>query len=527
MPVPEYLLQGAARGRARRPARTISRPPPVLGMNTLDEIGDLKPQEAEFLSNAWADGGHIQGRPGYSLWCNLGNASLPARSIFSHQLGSVSKLFTVSDGRIYDVTTGTKVTSLVGLNSIDLCTATIGNNTIACTQSSEDTIKRYDGSSWQTAAYTSGDIDVKELIGCGAHQTRMYFWRANDMNFYYSGIGAVQGALTKFPFENLGTIRGDMVAFGSWTIDAGAGVQDLAVFIFSEGDIMVYSGSDPGDATNFALVGQFQTARPIGAHRCVMNYGPDLVITTSDGPVSMRSILSTGPAARQNALSRKIMPTTRAIAKAVPDNDGWDSIFSTDGSMIIFSAPAPAYYSSDYIQFVYNPELKSWFLWQNIPALSWAEWNGGLYFCTSDGKVCKFADGATDDDGEGILVEANLRWDGLENQNLLKKALQIQPIFLSEGDMEVQITVLNDFNEDGEAHAYQSQTVTMKAPGQYWDDPEWDEKYWSGESRHFDWFTISGTGHRFQARFKINLSGGKTLKWVGTKWICKTLAGQK
>jgi hypothetical protein len=45
------------------------------------------------------------------------------------------------------------------------------------------------------------------------------------------------------------------MAMGTWTLDAGYGVDDYAVFITNNGEAIVYKGSDPSDPNDWSLIG--------------------------------------------------------------------------------------------------------------------------------------------------------------------------------------------------------------------------------------------------------------------------------
>ncbi len=526
MAVPIHLHQARFRSAGRAKARVYTEPSPSKGVNVIENRFDLGPQECEYLKNWWSEGGHLEARPGYAEFADTGTG-LMARSLITHEVGLTTAMFAASGGELWDVTAGgSGVSAISGMGSDDWSFASISNNTVACNADLGDYVKRYDGTAWQNANFTSDDIDPRTLTGVFEHKERLFFFRPNDANFYHGTLGGVQGALTKFPLENLGNLSGSLTAGGSWTVDSGKGNQDLAVFIFSSGDIIVYEGSDPTDAEAWALVGRFRTAQPVGGHRATLNYGPDLVVMTRDGFMTIRQILNEGPAAQIRAMSRSIMPLVRSVSASTKGQVGWDSIFSPDGAMIIFSAPAPAALNTDYIQFVFNPETKAWFMWEDLSAVAWGTFDGKLYFVKADGKVYLFDEGAITDDGAAIDVEAHMRWSGMGNQNINKRVNSVQPLIVCDGTLTMDVTTLADLDEGGEALALNTQTLVLDAPGAAWDDSDWDVEYWAGSSRHFDWFACNGNGHRIQTRIRFSLNGTR-VRWYGVSWNVTSLSGQK
>ena len=92
--------------------------------------------------------------------------------------------------------------------------------------------------------------------------------------------------------SSVAQLGGYLVAAGTWTIDAGYGVDDNLVFITSNGEVIVYSGTDPSDITKFALVGVWRIGKPVGK-RCLMKYGGDMIILTYNGlyPLDRKSVV--------------------------------------------------------------------------------------------------------------------------------------------------------------------------------------------------------------------------------------------
>lgn len=527
MAAPLYLHRAAQQTTNRRNARTISRPAPGGGLNVLDDVGDVKPDQATKLWNWWSDSDSVDQRPGHAEHADTGTG-LQVRTLINHELGASAEMFAASGGSIWNVTTAGAVPTEAarGFGSDNWSFASISANTLAVNDHPLDYPQRYDGTSWVPSTFSSDDVDVRLLKGVMEHGERLFLWPGDSLDFYYGGVGAVQGALERFPLSNLGNMGGVLVAGGSWTVDAGDGVQDVATFITSRGDMILYQGTDPGDASNWSLLGRFKVADPVGLHRAVMNYGPDMIVMTSDGFLSLRGILAEGPASRQRAISRKIYPLVRDVVEESAGDDGWDSVYSPDGSMLIFSAPGRHEDQSDYIQFVYNPLKKGWFPWRGLPSVCWGQFNQALYIGDKTGKVHRVARDILDDDGADIVKEYHSRWDGMENQNVLKKLFSAQFIMICDGQYDMRMTTLSDFQEGGEDIAATQQTVTLNAPGAPWDDTAWDIDYWAGDNRHFDWIPATAWGYRMQIRSRISSKGLK-FKWRTTKFQVNFLSGQK
>jgi hypothetical protein len=143
--------------------------------------------------------------------------------------------------------------------------ATAGGNFLLAVNGA-DKLRGYDGTNWYTDGDGSHDItgvDSATLIHVNTHKERVWFVQKDTLKAWYLGTKAISGAATAFPFQSIAQSGGyPSVAMATWTIDAGFGADDLAVFITSQGEVIVYRGTDPSSATTWALVGVWQLGTP-------------------------------------------------------------------------------------------------------------------------------------------------------------------------------------------------------------------------------------------------------------------------
>ncbi len=115
---------------------------------------------------------------------------------------------------------------------------------------------------------------------------RLYFVEKNSLSFWYLPVDSINGAVSEFPLGGIFKNGGYLQAMGTWTIDAGYGVDDLAVFVTSNGEVAVYKGSDPSDPTDWALIGIWNIGQTF-ARKCVFKYGGDILLLTQQGLVPL------------------------------------------------------------------------------------------------------------------------------------------------------------------------------------------------------------------------------------------------
>ena len=209
---------------------------------------------------------------------------------------------------------------------------------------------------------------------------------------------------------------GTLVAMGSWTAEVASGVIEFLVLVSSEGEVVVYQGSNPADPTNWSLLGTFKLSPPLGVDRCLMNVGGDLAIMTSDAVIPISKAIQLDPSESDiSSVTKKIAPAYLSIVQSVgTTTQGWQFIVFPRRRMAIINVPDP----SGTYQLAVNTETKSWCQFQNMPAACWGVWENGLYFGTSNGYVMQ-ADYGSNDNGAPIvanMVGAFSRGDGISNK---------------------------------------------------------------------------------------------------------------
>src|SRR6185436_18207516 len=144
--------------------------------------------------------------------------------------------------------------------------------------------------------------------------------------------------LLEFPLGSEATKGGYLLAMASWTRDGGSGVDDFAVFITSEGEAIVYQGTNPSSATTWAKIGSYVIGRPLG-RRCVMQYGAECVVITENGIFPLSSLLQSGDERAKFALSYKIQNAIVNAARAYGPNFGWKAITFPAYDAVLVNVP--------------------------------------------------------------------------------------------------------------------------------------------------------------------------------------------
>ena len=118
------------------------------------------------------------------------------------------------------------------------------------------------------SATASGD-SIHNMYGVSSFKSRIYAWPKSEPKFFYGSTDSILGTLEPFSLGHVAPRSQHIMTFFGMTRDGGSGPDDFATFIMNDGAVVVYQGSDPGDANNWALVGTYQIGKPMG-RRCAV-----------------------------------------------------------------------------------------------------------------------------------------------------------------------------------------------------------------------------------------------------------------
>nr|WP_064245445.1 hypothetical protein [Rhizobium leguminosarum]OAP97012.1 hypothetical protein A4U53_11830 [Rhizobium leguminosarum] len=247
----------------------------------------------------------------------------------------------------------------------------------------------------------TGIPDSSLLIAVTAYRSRLWFIEKNSTNVWYLATDAVSGTATVLPVGGNMKYGGTLVAINVWTIPVSTGLQQCLVLMSSEGEVIVFQGSDPSSASNWGLIGTFKLGRPLGTDRCMLSVGADLAIMTTDGivPITKAVQLDRG-ATSLGAITAKIGPTWRETVAAIgTTSEEWQLASFPARQMAIVNLPS----SFGTYQYVMNTETGAWCRFVGISASCWATWQDRLFFGSSDGTVYEAEAGASDN---GVAIDA-------------------------------------------------------------------------------------------------------------------------
>jgi len=486
-------------------------PAPVRGWNARDSIDAMKEDEAIRLENWFPGFGKVSLRKGFTSYATDLGADVFTLAEFN--AGAQRKFIAAAGGTIWDVSSaGSGVALASGYSSDKWQWAQFDDAAGGARMglvNGTDAPQIYDGSGLTAMTISATGLTVSNLIGINVYKNRSYFWTGADQDFYYSATDALGGALSKFPLGRVSGFGGNLIAMGTWTVDGGDGVNDLAVFLMTSGDIVIYNGSDPSDANDWSLIGIFRTGPPLSI-RSVTKVGSDLVVSTKDGYMPLSKILSLGRGQKTEALSDRIRGAISQALQDYGDNYGWQSILYPRGNMGIFNVPVSA---AEFHQHVVNTETGAWCKFTGMNARCWGLYNDRLYFGGS-GAVY-LADEGMADDTTPIRGDAQPAWNYLGDRSKLKLVTALRVQGSSSGSTSYSASVGADFVDP----AVEAGVSVPGVVGGDWDTSSWDTTDWPSETLPFsDWLSQGAFGYCFSPRVKVETSD-QSLDWYAFTYL--------
>jgi len=489
-------------------AQTI--PAPIGGWNRRDALDIMPPQDAVTLDNWFPAIGKVVLRKGFiEHLTGLGSGNVD--TLAEYNAGTTRKLLAGANGNIYDATSS--ASSLKSGLSENRWQTVNFNGSMGWVNGT-DTPLVFDGSSISNMTVSGSGLTVTNLYGVIVHQSRTYFWENDSQDFWYSATNALGGSLTKFPLSRVGAFGGNLVCAGSWNVAGGSeewvggGIgNDLAVFVMSSGDTIVYEGDDP--ASSWTLVGVYRIPPPLDT-RGVARVGSDLVIATKGGIISMSGVASAGQLEPKGVVSDKI--NVEVIERS--DFEGpWQLIYHPNyslGRLLLLNVPISGVASN---QFCMNADTLAWARFTDMNARSWGLYNDTIYFGTMDGKIMR-ADISNTDNTANITGDAETAYSYFGERGLLKRVASLRPVVASTGGISISVAPQFDFQTRelaaGELTLAPSVQSNWEDIDVNWED--WDSNWDTGDATVIaKWVGASGVGYAIGSRVKI--STDEDIEW--------------
>ncbi len=494
---------------AKNRAQSRSLPAPVGGWNARDSIADMDEKDAVILTNFFPSTTSVNLRGGFSKYSTGYGAQV--ETVMAYAGAATNKLFGIAGGAVYDATAGGAVgaAALSGLTNsrwqyINVTTA--GGNFIEMCNGA-DAVYTFDGTNWTSQAGNITGVTSSTLININMHKNRVWFIQANTLKAWYLPVQSISGAAAALDLSAFCPHGGYLMAMMTWTMDAGYGVDDMAVFITSQGDCLVYRGADPSSASTWALVGVFWLGSPIG-RRCSMKYKGDALIITQDGLLPLSSALQSSRLNPRVALTDKIQKATSDAVTNYGANFGWQIMPFPKQNALFLNVPVAT--NANQQQYVMNTITGQWCNFTGWLANCFELYQDNLYFGGTD-YIAK-AWNTNADAGAAIPTSALQAFSYFKSPAQIKRFTMIRPTFYASSPPSVNGQINVDFDQNPATAVL----AVASAIGSLWDTGTWDSGIWgAGLELSRQWQGAAGVGYCGAPNINTN-TNAIDLQWIST-----------
>lgn len=499
--------------------RVVAVPAPVGGWNARDPLAAMAPTDAVSLENWFPRVSDCTIRGG-SADHVTGFAARPKTLATYNPPTGTNKMFAATDAGVFDVTSAGAVGASVAARTagyhvwLDMG---VSGGTFLMMFNGVDKPLYYDGATWtavdavSTPAITG--VTTTGLVSATVFKRRLFFIENNKLSFWYlTAADAVGGAASEFLLGPLCSRGGYLMAMGSWTFDGGTGPDDFAIYVTSEGEVIMFKGTDPGNSTLWTLVGVFQlTAKPIG-RKCLAKFGGDLIIVTEFGALPLSKVIQTAAIEQTQAISSKIANAFIEAARSYGGNQGWESIIYPAQNAFLFNIPVTA--NATYQQYVMNTITKNWCKFSGWNASCFALFNKELYFADAT-KISKAWTGRADS-GANVVADAETAFNYFGRATQAKHWKLFRPQLLTDGDLTFSLGLAIDF----QIVPNLSTATYAVTSGARWDVDLWDVGMWAaGLEIHQAWQTPAAQmGYAAAGLLRI-ATNALEVQWVSSEYV--------
>jgi len=499
---------------AAQVSQLFNNPPPTGGLNLRDPISNMAPQDALVLENFIPRQQGVELRKGNQVHTTALGGVTKFESIFAYNAADSAdnKMFAAFNGAIYDVTSEPA--------AITSASATGSTNdqwwtTHFATTSGIYLLAVSPGAGYWTYDPIGGWVDRTSACTnlttaartVAVWKQRVWFTLDGSSDVYYlANVNSIQDTATVMPMGSVLRNGGSISSLINWTIDAGFGVDDYLVAVGTEGDIGVWQGTDPTDASKFGLKGIWYIG-PVPKYGVYFTpFGGDVMILSQQGLIPMSKVVS----GQYNEAASNLMPASKVQAELVKairtlkNVEAWNVIMVPQESILIIQLPVGTY--NLYTQFVMNTITGAWCTFSNMDMVCTTLLDGQLYYADATGKVIKGLFGNVADadinGANGTTIQGELQgaFNSYNTPAQLKRFGLVRPVFISTGPPAVKVSMNTQYN----VTSVTGVPYFSDPEGALWDTGLWNESYFAASSNTYQaWAGINNLGYYGSLRMKV------------------------
>lgn len=498
--------------------------PPSRGLNTTGDLAAMNPTDAVEMDNLIAAELGLTLRGGWREYATNIDGGAVVRTVMPYNGApanamvsplTASELWAVTDNGIFLIEGGGDMSALspaialsgadnAGVMSCVNFTASGGGQyLVACSET--DGAFLYNGVTWMKmvlggagAGHITGS-DPANFVQVVAWKRQLTFVKRSSGEAWFLPVGAVGGTVILFDFGPQLEHGGALLGLANWTQDDGSGMDDRLVILGSSGDLVIYQGTDPSDATKFQNAGTWFVGQPPVGRRCFTTSGGNVYVLTQFGVIPVNQVVQGG---LDNILTsdtdllvqlRKIQDALNSDFQFLLNTPGWELILLPQLALLVIVRPSVA--SNEFIQYAFQQHSMSWCRLIDIPIFTMGRRLNEIFGGTSDGRVLRILDGTTDGmkldgtDAQEIRGRVTPAFNFFGDPTLIKQALMMRVSFLS----RTQPAWAAVMNVDFQVTPITTAVPSGETGGAVWDGGLWDISLWAGGRSAFaEWRTVGG-----------------------------------
>jgi hypothetical protein len=362
-----------------------------------------------------------------------------------------------------------------------------------------------------TVLFAITGVDSSTFVHVNLFKNFIFFVQENSMSAWYLPVGQIAGAAEELNFGGIARMGGFLQAMGTWTIDAGQGADDYAVWVTNNGEAIVYNGTNPDAAETWALKGVWQLGQTFN-RRCFLKWGGDMLLLTKQGLVPLAAALQSSRLDPRINLTDKIFYDISRATNLYQNNFGWQINFFAAQNMLIINVPV----TEGIQQYCMHTISKAWCSFSDISAKCWELSYDEMYF-GGNGFVGRFWDSYSDN-GNNINADVQQAYSYFDSVGQQKRFTMIRPIFQTDNGLPAILVGINtDFDAQNSLGSVSFNAISSTLG--VWDTALWDEDVWGGNlSLTKLWQGVTGLGYSGGIVMKM-ASQGIDVYWVSSDYV--------
>lgn len=461
-----FSKTGLSEGTTRKSVPYTLRPP-LGGLNTSSLLAAMPETDAVILDNWIAYPDRIEMRKGAAN--HVTGFANPVQGLHVWNGPTSRRLWATTAAGIYDATTA----GAVGAPAVALTNGVTYSTLIATgaghylhVANGTDNLQRYDGATW-TGVVAYGGLNTNTIGGLDVYRQRLFFIQKSTLLLWYLPVNSIAGAATSYDLGAIFRRGGSLIAIATWTIDGGTGPDDHLVVLSSEGEVAVFTGTDPSLAASWALKGVYYVGKPVGPF-ALYKYGGDLLVLVESGLFPLSRAVLSATLDRSSSVSSKVEQGLIDLIASYGANNGWMMLNIPHIPALLVNVPG---YPGG-LQFVMHSKSRAWSTFSGWVANCFALMNKTVYFGGST-FVATALEGASD-------FSANITATMLQaysnfRQPRDKHIKMMRPTFQANGAFNYTLGFASNFN------GLQTENLVALSAGaaSLWGTATWGTSLWS------------------------------------------------